>query len=154
MLELLMAIAIVGLLMAVALKYYQTAIAKARISEGLMGSSELRLRTHEHYAVTGHWLSVSADEAKDEQRMANTGLEQMVAENGAITVQYPDSLQDLLGGSRLTLRPATRPHEQAMSLMWLCGQTAVPSGFVVQGDDQTDIPSLNLVAQCRSRGDE
>lgn len=144
--ELLTVVAILGLLVAVALRLYQPATAKASVVDGFAGGSEARMRVHEHYATTGRWLDVGAEKRVEEDdpypHMASI-------DQGAVSVAFAADHVKRLGGDTLTLRPAVRPRGEGMALVWVCGSAAIPGGLVAQGEDQTDIPVGGLPGLCR-----
>ena len=147
--ELMLATAILGLLMAFALRMYQPAIAKAEVMNTFSASSEERMRVHEHYAVTGEWLGAGslAEEATKPPGFGR--LEDVRIDRGAVTVTFDQGQRAQLRGTAVTLRPLVVPDGRGVSLSWSCGYAETASGLEMPGENRTDIPPLNLPLSCR-----
>ncbi len=147
--ELMLVVAIIGVLIAIASRNYEVAIIKTITAEALSVSVGSRLQVHEHYAVTGHWLSKA--ESQDEEDLTSNQL-LFDIQRGAVTVRYPEYRRERLGGTELTLRPVIRGGDGGMALEWLCGYTPAPTGLEAQGPNRTNIPRGHLIGLCRERG--
>jgi Tfp pilus assembly protein PilE len=143
-LEIILVILIVAVLFAVGFPYYKQALTKSISNAAMTASSTGRLDVHEHYALTGNWLSKSSIET-DNQNIEDLTQE---IEQGAITITFPQSKRLRLKAEKLTFRPIVLPNDQGISIEWLCGYSQV-SERQVNGIDRTDIPAENLPWLCR-----
>lgn len=152
LLELLLVLAIMGMLIALSLRAYQPALAKAMISEAMTASADARLRVQEHYATTGRWLKhpLATADTEDFDRARNESIE---IEQGAVSVRFNPADSPRLQGDLLTFRPMTPIGGEGMGLYWLCGHAESQTESTAQpaGPNRTNIPPLNLIGLCRDQ---
>ncbi|MEW8624483.1 MAG: pilin [Candidatus Thiodiazotropha sp.] len=148
LLEIILSLLVVGILLGVAFPYYSAALIKTISAEAMMVSATGRLAVHEHYAMTGRWLSQSNVQ---EQIINNENLT-IEINQGAATVVFPESKQLRLKGKKLTYRPVVQPNELGMTIEWICGYTQISDHQVI-GIDSTDILAENLPWHCRKKLD-
>ena len=152
LIELMIVVAIIGILAAVALPAYQDYTKRAKISELILAASSCRTTVTESYA-SGN--SFAANNWGCENT-ASGGASKYVAAiettaNGAITVKAQNVGDSSIDGNVVSLVPyhdattvknvATAGHLGSPVFKWLCGSsTATPA---------TDIPAKFLPGSCR-----
>lgn len=142
-------IVVAAILAAVAIPAYQDYTVRARLSEAMSSSAELKTAIAEHYAANGS-LPVEAAELGIELPIAvGDDLASIDLDNGAIVIHFGSAVSQL-SGTYLYLLPSG--DENAIT-GWQCGSNgAIADGLLVSmGEDTlpTDVPERYLPTQCR-----
>lgn len=150
LIELMIVIAIIGILASMALPEYEDRIARAQIEHGLALGHFVRDAVGEHYQATGAFPTDngSAGLPKPEHIMGNYVRSVTVAD-GAVHIVFGHRASQALHGKRLSLRPALVTAAPQVPLSWICGTAAAPPGLSVIGEDRTDLRPLQLPFDCR-----
>jgi type IV pilus assembly protein PilA len=147
LIELMIVVAIIGILAAIAIPAYQDYTIRSQVTEGLNLSGALKTSIAESFSDRGVW---PADNAALGINGAITGkyVASIVSAGGVITVTYglQANAANLAGGI-LTLRPALNANND---VVWVCGRRAVPGGSVVVGADGTTVLDKYLPSTCRA----
>ncbi|HFB0146558.1 TPA: pilin, partial [Neisseria gonorrhoeae] len=120
LIELMIVIAIVGILAAVALPAYQDYTARAQVSEAILLAEGQKSAVTEYYLNNGKW-----PENNDEAGVASSGeikgkyVESVTVAKGVVTAQMKsDGVNKEIQGKKLSLWG----RRQAGSVKWFCGQ--------------------------------
>ena len=118
LIELMIVVAIIGILAAIALPAYQDYTARAQASEGLSATAGLRSDIAEYYSRTGDWPDDGDDIGTNLADIANANLISGVTleGDGLITVTW-DSAESALDGDML-IQP--RNAAQGPQSGWYC----------------------------------
>ena len=158
-LDVLLAITILGVLNAVAMSAFRTGLFKAKATESLLAASDHRAAVVEHFALTGEWLesdityarrgdenAAAADPTEEMDRMMR-GQQSHGAPGGGdesrrsseylrTTAGIVNGVVIVLGNYRgydgismLTLRPAAVTGSEQPTVQWLCGRSPTPPGW-------------------------
>jgi type IV pilus assembly protein PilA len=159
LIELMIVVAIIGILAAIAIPAYQDYTIRAQVSEGLTLASDIKAGVAEFMAQTGNW---PADLA--EAGVASVGgstdkaaryVQEIDVADGTITVTYGRDVNSRVNGLLLTLQPFVNPNGD---VVWLCGNADAPSagsatpspGATASPAGATDLLDKHMPASCRT----
>ncbi|HGM0661578.1 TPA: pilin, partial [Neisseria gonorrhoeae] len=154
LIELMIVIAIVGILAAVALPAYQDYTARAQVSEAILLAEGQKSAVTEYYLNHGEWPkdNASAGVASTPTDIKGKYVQKVEVNNGVVTAQMnPSGVNKEIQGKRLSLW-AKRENG---SVKWFCGQpvkrddTAAKAGTDNGGKGK--IETKHLPSTCRDK---
>ncbi|HFB3083014.1 TPA: pilin [Neisseria gonorrhoeae] len=155
LIELMIVIAIVGILAAVALPAYQDYTARAQVSEAILLAEGQKSAVTEYYLNHGKWPedNTSAGVANPTD-IKGKYVESVTVTNGVVTAQMkPSGVNNEIQGKRLSLWAK----RQAGSVKWFCGQPVTRDAgnagkaddVTKAGNDNEKINTKHLPSTCR-----
>ncbi|EMT6354081.1 pilin [Neisseria gonorrhoeae] len=144
LIELMIVIAIVGILAAVALPAYQDYTARAQVSEAILLAEGQKSAVTEYYLNNGIWPAnnTSAGVASSPTDIKGKYVESVTVTNGVVTAQMKsDGVNKEIKGKKLSLWAK----REAGSVKWFCGQPVKRNGDNDDADVTDDATGTNAI---------
>ncbi|HEZ7307971.1 TPA: pilin [Neisseria meningitidis] len=151
LIELMIVIAIVGILAAVALPAYQDYTARAQVSEAILLAEGQKSAVTEYYLNHGKWPDGNSDAGvATSSEIKGKYVEKVEVAKGVITAtMLSTGVNKEIQGKKLSLWAK----RQAGSVKWFCGQpvtrTAADSDDVAAANGTNKIDTKHLPSTCR-----
>ncbi|MDX1692330.1 MAG: pilin [Ketobacteraceae bacterium] len=150
LIELMIVVAIIGILASVSLPSYQSYTARAKVAEAITLVSEFKPGIIDYYKVNGEFPADNAQAGVPESRyVIGNYVRGASIENGAIHIEMGNKVSAHMKGKVLTLRPMTVIGSPESPISWVCGDSAVPEGMAPVGENKTTLGREVLPADCR-----
>jgi type IV pilus assembly protein PilA len=150
--ELVMVLAVAGILALMAIPVMQEGTLRKQVKEGLELAAVAKSGVQAAYATTGEMPADNkASGLPDPEKIVGTMVSAVKVNNGAVTLTFGNNASRVLGGRKITLRPAVVPDQPIVPIAWLCHDANVPQGMQLRGGpDETDLSGEQLPVECRA----
>jgi len=150
LIELMIVVAIIGILAAIALPAYQDYTIRAQMVEGITMTNALKPKIAEFYNYKGRFPKNNAEAGLPESKyLIGNYVKGMTVVDGAIHVELGNKINRRLTGKILTIRPQFVQQSHITPLAWLCGGSPVVDAMSVTGENRTNVDNSYLPAACR-----
>ena len=129
LIELMIVIAIIGILAAIAIPAYQNYTIRAQVTEGLTLADGWKTAIAEYYASTGNWPTTA--------NLTSAGQIQSQGKYETVAVITPGTITITYGGTQVNQKIASKVlgltayTNSNGEVLWQCGNAAAPSGASV-----------------------
>jgi type IV pilus assembly protein PilA len=157
LIELMIVIAIIGILAAIAIPAYQNYTIRSQVTEGLSLADGWKTSISEYYAQNGSFPTTS-NATGGAQAIAVSGAAQgkyvgsiAVGPGGAIVVVYTGTQANaklsVAANHQLSLNPGV---DGNFDVVWVCGTATVPTGVTISGTGTTTVSPAYLPTSCHA----
>jgi len=150
LIELMVVVAIIGILASVALPAYQVYIQRSELVEAMSMASTIRENVTKYYVEE---LDFPQDNqmagVPEPQYLISNRITSVVVESGAIHITLGNKASSPLQGKVLSFRPAVVKGSPESPISWLCGYDDPVAGMEAVGTNKTDLERKFLPSACR-----
>jgi type IV pilus assembly protein PilA len=154
LIELMIVVAIIGILAAIAIPAYQDYLIRSQVSEGLTMAAAAKASVAEYYANRGEWPSGnSAAGLGNASDIQGKYVKSVQVQNGGILVTYGNQANEAhLGSKTVGLQPGASVNGD---VIWKCGRASKdPSGWAsaasaIGSAVSTSVEGKYLPSTCR-----
>lgn len=144
LIELMIVVAIIGVLASIAVPQYQNYVGRAQVSEAISLAASAKTAVSEHYITTGGWPNDNAEAGLAESGQIQGSYVDSVNiqalgndQAGGIVVTFKGADDDVVGdlaGNQLVFEPSQDEEVSGGSIEWTCrsgiGELAIPQRFL------------------------
>jgi type IV pilus assembly protein PilA len=153
LIELMIVVAIIGILAAIAIPAYQDYTIRAQVTEGLNLMSDMKAGVAEWYAQEGAWPTSLGDIGISGAATDKSGkyVTQIALSTGTLVASFGGQANENIDGDTLSLKPFVSPNGD---VIWVCGTRDTPSNATNpssggSGAVATTLEGKYLPATCR-----
>jgi type IV pilus assembly protein PilA len=150
LIELMIVIAIIGILAGMSLPSYQDRIIRTQVQETLVFVEFARDAVQTFYTKS-HRMPANNAEAglPAPKQIIGNFIGQVEIDHGAIDVQFGNRANQAIIGKWITLRPGVVASASQVPISWLCGAAHPVNGLTYSGADRSELPPEVLPIDCR-----
>jgi type IV pilus assembly protein PilA len=151
LIELMIVVAIIGILAAIAIPSYQDYVVRAQVVEAFSLASELKGSIQEFRKERGRFPANNHEAGIPEaQFLIGNFVTRIDLKDGALHIQFGNNVNQLIKGKILTLQPLVVTGSPASPMSWRCGERDIPRGMESVGENRTDIDRKFVPSMCRA----
>jgi type IV pilus assembly protein PilA len=151
LIELMIVVAIVGVLATISVPTFQDRVIRAQVTEALVFADFAKPLVAGYNARHGRMPKNNAEAGlPSPEQIIGSYVTRLDVRDGAIVVTLGNRVNRYASGKHLTVRPATVPGQPLVPASWMCGNAEAPAGLRTAGKNETDLPPPYLPIECRS----
>lgn len=150
LIELMIVVAIIGILASITLPTYQDRVIRAQVGEGIQLAEFVKQSIGAYYARHRRMPKDNAAAGlPDAGRIVGNYVSEVAVKGGVVSITFGNRSNRNLSGRRLSLRPAIVEGHPVVPIAWVCGAASVPQKMKVLGENETSLPGPHLPVECR-----
>ena len=150
--EMMIVIAIIGILALIAAPSFQDQIVRDQINNALPLADIAKTPNAAAWAVLQTFPPDNASAGlPPAEKIVNNSIRSVAVQNGSIHITFGNRANGLINGKILTLRAAVVEDAPVVPVTWVCGYAEEPDKMTIHGENQTNIPASFLPFICRAR---
>ena len=150
LIELMVTVAILGILMSIAIPAYQDYTVRAKLAEALTLAAEMQPSIRDYHKASGAFPADNAAAGVPEPEfLIGNYVKQIEIENGAIHVTLGNHAGPSVDGEIISIRPLVVDGSPASPISWTCANRAAPEGMSAVGENRTSVQEYFLPGSCR-----
>ena len=151
LIELMIVVAIIGILASIAIPAYQNYTTRAQLTEAFSLASELKGPIQEYRKERGAFPADNAAAGLPAaEKLIGNYVTRVDVHNGAISVTFGNFANTAVARKVLTLQPLVVTGSPASPMSWRCGYRAAPRGMEVVGENRSNVNLQFLPTACRT----
>jgi type IV pilus assembly protein PilA len=152
LMEAMVAVAILGILAAMAIPSYMSAMARDQVAAALPLADVVKPPIALSWAVAQTFpVDNAAAGLPTADKIVNNYVSSIAVDNGAIHITFGNRASGAVSGKILTLRPAVVEEAPIVPVTWVCGYADGPDKMTIRGQNRTNVPNGFLPAICRGK---
>ncbi len=151
LIELMIVVAIIGILGSMAIPTYQDFIIRAQTKEAMNLADGVKKAITLYYVANKTFPENNQTaEVPAPEHLIGNFVTEVEVKDGAIHITLGNRINAHVENKVLSLRPAIVTDNPSSPISWLCGYAEPVDGMTAIGDEKTSVPSLYLSPACRA----